>query len=99
MNDGLKQFKRMAERARDDRSPVVDISDAVLTRIRGVQLADSDVNRMLAWCGSLATVAAMVHPRECDAVGSGPLLCHVPLTLTVDNAGSAGGGTVIITWR
>lgn len=46
-----------------------------------------------------ATVAAMVHPRELDAVGSGPLLCHVPLTLTIAAAGDTKGGTVIITWR
>ncbi|MCG8585662.1 MAG: hypothetical protein MI757_13220 [Pirellulales bacterium] len=60
MTDRFDQFEQSAVRAAADAPPSLDVTQVVTRRIQSIHPVADDVNRTLAVCGSLATVAAMV---------------------------------------
>ena len=60
MSDRTTSFERLASAARDEAAPQLDVTAAVIERVQNVRPAEDHVNRLLAVCSSLATVAALV---------------------------------------
>lgn len=60
MSDRQHEFERLARLAATDTPPRVDVTGAVVSRIQSTQLAENDLNRLLAVCSSVATAAAVV---------------------------------------